>query len=402
MASMAIAGTASAQSTVTLFGVVDAAISGTYNKSKDNNVPTLANPSYVNRGSVTVSKTELRHSGTSTSRLGFRGTEDLGGGLAASFWLEAPITNDDGANGIATFARRSTVSLSGGFGEIRLGRDYTPTFWNDSIADPWTQIGSGASLMLSAGAAAPGSVYNANGNYARASNTVGYFLPPTLGGVYGQFMYGLPENVKYAPGTTTPPGVNAAGAVNAGAVAPSRVGRYVGGRLGYANGALDVAVAYAESTLADNYYAGTTDSVKIMNAMAIYDFGVVKLSGELSRQRYVRDYAVMPATGGITRIDVNGYLVSAQVPVGPGLIRVAYSHLKYDLDLPGVADPTAGKLALGYIYNLSKRTALYATVARVNNKNGASRVVNPPAFISNATYTPDTSTAYDVGIRTAF
>jgi predicted porin len=84
LAALAVAGIASAQSSVTLFGVLDAAVSGYSNKSE-------------NRfGSATVSSTQLSNSGYNASRLGFRGTEDLGGGLAASFWLEAGINNDDG------------------------------------------------------------------------------------------------------------------------------------------------------------------------------------------------------------------------------------------------------------------------------------------------------------------
>jgi predicted porin len=92
-------------------------------------------------GSLKRSQTALSNSGYNASRLGFRGTEDLGGGLAASFWLEAPITNDDGKDWSASFSRRSTVSLSGGFGEIRLGRDYTATFWNDTVFDPFGTVG---------------------------------------------------------------------------------------------------------------------------------------------------------------------------------------------------------------------------------------------------------------------
>ena len=116
LAALAVAGVASAQSSVTLFGVVDASISGYSSTSRDLNGATFLNPFYVNRGSVKASRRELANSGYNSSRLGFRGTEDLGGGLAASFWLEAPIKNDDGSEGVATFARRSTVSLSGGFG----------------------------------------------------------------------------------------------------------------------------------------------------------------------------------------------------------------------------------------------------------------------------------------------
>jgi hypothetical protein len=110
----------------------------------------IYNPFYVNKGSVKTSKTGLGNSGYNSSRLGFRGTEDLGGGLAASFWLEAPITNDDGATGVSTFARRSTVSLSGGFGEVRLGRDYTPTFWNDTVFDPFGTNGVGTNIISTA------------------------------------------------------------------------------------------------------------------------------------------------------------------------------------------------------------------------------------------------------------
>ena len=126
LAVLAAAGAASAQSSVTLFGVVDA---------------TLA----FGSGSV-ADRTQLTNSGYNSSRLGFRGTEDLGGGMSASFWLEAGVNNDDGTGAAhqhqqpgyrrrpcrhdggqgLTFNRRSTVSLAGGWGELRLGRDYTP------------------------------------------------------------------------------------------------------------------------------------------------------------------------------------------------------------------------------------------------------------------------------------
>src|ERR1700756_2355520 len=98
-AALAVCGLASAQSSVTLCGV--AAAGGTYqsNSARDP----------ITGQSNTQSKWSLGNSGYNSSRIGFRGTEDLGGGLAASFWLEAPITNDDGATGISTFSRRSTV-----------------------------------------------------------------------------------------------------------------------------------------------------------------------------------------------------------------------------------------------------------------------------------------------------
>jgi predicted porin len=411
LAALAVAGVASAQSSVTLFGVVDASISSYSSRSRDVEPTVLPNafgiPTYVNQGSVRVSRSALANSAYNSSRLGFRGTEDLGGGLAASFWLEAPITNDDGATGVSTFARRSTVSLSGGFGELRLGRDYTPTFWNDTVFDPFGTNGVGTNLISTAngfnaetnGAKDTGG-FGGNANYVRASNSIGYFLPPNLGGFYGQVMYAFHENDSFSNGRFTPPD---------SATSKSRAGRYVGGRFGYANGPLDIALAYANSTVGDRYYAGTTDFVKTLNLGASYDFGPVKLFGELSRAKNSRDYEVTPILGGRPDVDLNGYLLGVTVPVGAGLIRASYSAVKYDYNLPAIygynqRDPKANKLALGYVHNLSKRTALYATVARVSNKNDAALTVGGPAFYNAAAgvFTPKNSTGYDFGIRHAF
>ncbi|GAA4329501.1 porin [Variovorax defluvii] len=410
LAALAVAGVASAQSSVTLFGVVDAGISSYSNKSDNTTLFPLGLPPLGYVDSIKVKRTVLSNSGYNSSRIGFRGTEDLGGGLAASFWLEAPISNDDGQQGIATFARRSTVSLSGGFGEIRLGRDYTPTFWNDTVFDPFGTNGVGTNLISTAntsfGAWAGGATTSVPGftnvtgsNYVRASNTVGYFLPPNLGGFYGQVMYGFHERDKYDPGTVTPTALNT-----------QRTGRYVGGRFGYANGPLDVAASYGQSTVGDNFFAGTTTKVKTFNLGASYDFGVVKLFGEYSKAKNEVDNEAIFFTP-TADVDLKGYLVGVTVPVGPGLIRASYSHVKYDLNTPFIspfvttADPKANKFAIGYVHNLSKRTALYATVARVRNKNGANLTLGGPSFVTGfggQTFTPKTSTGYDFGIRHAF
>ena len=108
-------GTASAQSAVTLFGIIDTGVSGYWNRAQG--------PFGT---SITTSQTMLSNSAYNTSRLGFRGTEDLGGGLKAGFWLEAGVNTDDGsgtgAEGGLQFARRSTVSLESGFGAQDLWR----------------------------------------------------------------------------------------------------------------------------------------------------------------------------------------------------------------------------------------------------------------------------------------
>ena len=97
VAALAAFGTASAQSSVTLFGVLDTAISSYSNKAEDKNAPFI--PGYESLGTATTSRTALTNSGNASSRLGFRGTEDLVGGLAASFWLEAGLGNDEGTAG---------------------------------------------------------------------------------------------------------------------------------------------------------------------------------------------------------------------------------------------------------------------------------------------------------------
>ena len=410
LAAMAVAGLASAQSSVTLFGVVDASITGYSNKSNNVGFSTLANPFFVD--SVKVSRTVLASSQYNSSRIGFRGTEDLGGGLAAGFWLESPITNDDGQQGVATFARRSTLSLLGGFGEIRLGRDFTPSYWNDTVFDPLNHSGVGASLSLAANiglntwlggatASVPGFTNVTGSSYVRASNSIGYFLPPNIGGFYGQAMYAFNERDKYDPGAATPTALNT-----------QRTGRYVGGRFGYNNGPLDVAAAYGNSTNGDNFFAGTTTSTKTFNLGASYDFKVVKLFGEYWKAKNEVDYAVTPLVA-TPDIDLKGGLVGASVPIGPGLISIAYSAVRYDFNLPAslstaANDPKANKFAIGYVHNLSRRTAMYATVARVSNKNGAGLTVGGPAFVTSTTlapgqvFAPRTSTGYDFGIRHAF
>ena len=379
LAALAVCGLASAQSSVTLFGVVDAGL--TYQSS------TARDP--ITGASVKQSKTSLGNSAYNSSRIGFRGTEDLGGGLAASFWLEAPITNDDGATGVSTFNRRSTVSLSGGFGELRLGRDYTPTFWNDTVFDPFGTNGSGTNVISTVS----GNTTINNANYVRASNSIGYFLPPNLGGFYGQLQYSFAENTSTSATSTT-------------AATSSSAGRYVGGRFGYANGPLDIALGVGRSTAVDT--AALERSVQTINLGASYDFGPVKLFGELSNVKNKFDYSA----AADTHDSYNGYLIGATVPVGAGLIRVAYSQVRYNEGAAGVTgeDPLARKLAVGYVHNLSKRTALYATVARVNNRND----VNYTGSLVSASTTgygstgvgfsglPRSSTGYDFGIRHAF
>ena len=364
LAALAVAGIASAQSSVTLFGVVDAGVR--YTEGKQANGATAKN-------------WQLASGGITTSRLGFRGTEDLGGGLAASFWLEAGYNADTGlgnggrgdaaADSGFNFNRRSTVSLSGGFGEIRLGRDFNVTYLNDTNFDPFATTGLGGSLLdaTRAGYTLTGNPL-ANNVYTRTNNAVSYFLPSNLGGFYGQVQYAFPEIAKV------------------GGQASNNSNRNVGGRFGYANGPLDVAVAYGQTDLGVAASGAVdTTSVKELNLGASYDFGVVKAFGEVMRTKIDNDLVVLNNNN-----NAYGFLIGATAPVGAGLVRLAYSQVKYSSDAAG-ADPLSRKLAVGYIHNLSKRTALYTNFARLTTRG--------QGFTATSIVQ---QTGVDVGLRHAF
>lgn len=111
LAVLAASGAAFAQSTVTLYGVADLSLSDT---SAPGSTAQMSGNGAMNNGN---------------SRLGVRGTEDLGGGLKASFNFEQGINAETGATDAATFQRAANVSLSGNFGSVRLGRGLNPSFF---------------------------------------------------------------------------------------------------------------------------------------------------------------------------------------------------------------------------------------------------------------------------------
>ncbi|MDB5954166.1 porin [Ramlibacter sp.] len=385
LAVMAAAGAASAQSSVTLFGIVDATISH-YNAGGQHN-------------------TILTNSGYNSSRLGFRGTEDLGGGLAASFWLEAGLNNDNGSNGTTntnntlggstgggglTFGRRSTVSLSGGWGEVRLGRDYVPTFWNTTLFDPFGTNGVGTTIVQKAKTttlattlvpfatlAAPTQIAAQDPNAVRASNMIQYFLPANLGGIYGQ--------ASYAPSEVA----------NGG-----RAGRFAGARLGYGAGPFNVAAAYGRTSGSGALLAGaaalqTMPDVSDWNIGGQWDFGMARLMAEYDRTKFSNGFGITPNSS------LKGWLIGASVPVGPGEIRASYSREKQDV---AAFSPRSSQWAVGYVHNLSKRTALYATYARLNNRGGADLAIDaslPQATAVNGGVNGNSS-GLDLGIRHSF
>lgn len=301
----ALPGLAQTQGTVTLFGTVD--LNMTFSKAGGK------------------SNTAMEQGGNLVpSRFGFRGTEDLGNGLKAGFWLESAILPDTGAQQGALFHRRSTLSLeSNSAGEVRLGRDYTPTFWNLSRFSPLGTVGVGGNSNIVD--SYPFGLGGAK-NLVRANNSVGYFLPGNLGGVYGQAMYAAPEGVD---GT-----------------------RYTGLRLGYASGPFDIAAAYGQTPV-----AGKT--LKVSTVGASYAFGGWSLMGYVFQQN----------TGTDKQLNA---LIGAVIQAGNGSVRASFA--KSNRSGAGVDGDDAHQLAVAYVYPLSKRTALYSAYSHISNKGNAAYV----------------------------
>ncbi|MFT3812022.1 MAG: porin [Acidovorax sp.] len=339
---MGLAGVASAQSKVELFGVVDvgvARLSGTG-----------------------VSKVGLSTGGANISRLGFRGTEDLGGGLKAGFWLEAGLDVDSGqgkgTGGGLSFNRRSTVSLMGNFGELRLGRDDSASFLNTLIFDPFLTNGVGGTMGFTM-LGIPGAANATGGAPIQISNAISYFLPENLGGFYGQVQLALGEQPSGTPN--------------------HKQGDYRGVRLGYRQGPLHAALAAAK------LYGDTSgNDLTAGNVGLSYDLGMVKPM-------------LLWASEKRGSLKVTILQLGATAPVGNGELRASYGHYN-------TADSNAdwNKISLGYGYNFSKRTQVYGTYGYVKNKDGANRSIGVQGLSATGTSYGGSSSGIEVGIRHFF
>lgn len=330
----AFTGAAYAQSSVTLFGIVDL------------NARRVTNETAAGSRSIWSQSQD----GIASSRLGFRGVEDIGGGMRAGFWIEGALNPDTGNAAGQTWQRRSTVSLMGGFGEVRLGRDYTPDFWNHTVYDPFGTNGVGSSVNTF-------TALNGAGTLVRANNTFGYFLP-AMGGVFGQVQVALGEG--------------AAG------------NKHTAARIGYAGGPVSVAVAFGKTDVT------TSPSVewKRINVGGSFNLGFMTLMAQ---------YNIGEASGGAGNgQEIAHYMVGGVVPFGASTLKFSY----VSSDGKGtISTRDATQIAIGYQYDLSKRTAVYGTFARVANDGSATYVIGggPAGQVAGKD-----STGFEVGVRHTF
>ncbi|MFA5521375.1 MAG: porin [Castellaniella sp.] len=349
------AGVAQAETSVTLYGIIDTGIA----YERQNGVVSGVNPDgsldHVKRTRTGVyDGTNLGQAG---SRWGLRGVEDLGNGLRAVFQLESGflVTTGQSAQGGRLFGRQATVGLHGdAWGQVDLGRQTTVgSKYMLGTIDPF---GGGF------GQASAGKAMTAT-DTIRYDNTIIYQTPN---------FSGFQAGVGYAFNTDGGQAWKYSGDDN-----PNT--RAITAAIRYANGPLGVVLTYDQAKRSSNTgYADTTRSQ--WNIGAAYDFEVVKVSLGFGQTRN-GDWAarnIWTTSGDVGLINAfdkgfksNGYVVGLSAPVGGGKILASWHMVdprsKSDA-IKDFQDLTGEKVDLkkqqtynlGYKYPMSKRTDVYA------------------------------------------
>ena len=320
----AVTGAASAQSSVTLYGKVDLGL-------------------VLDSGNAGGKSVRISSGVTGGSRIGFKGVEDLGGGMKAAFQLETGYCADSaaGAPNFCTgsnqfMGRQAHGDLTGAFGALSAGRQYSLGFNNLSTIDPF---GTGFAGQVN-------NIVDPSG--IRLNNSVTYSTPT---------MSGVTASAEIAFGEQT---------------GNWQANRETGAGLTYASGPAyvgftfyDVGNAAGNGAARKNYLLGGT-----------YDFGVVKL------------HALVQKSSGTSTLDVLDLMGGVTVPVAGGNVMASYIHHN-DRTL---ANKDANQIGVGYIYPLSKRTSVYTAFARIKNDNGATFTVG------NATAAGTGDKAFNLGV----
>ncbi|WP_157667521.1 porin [Comamonas serinivorans] len=337
-------GAAWAQSSVTLYGVVDA---------------------YV--GNVRVgdkSVTAMGDGGNAASRIGFRGTEDLGGGNKVGFVLESGLFVQNGQGTIPgpgmAWTRQSYLSAEGHWGKLEMGRMYTPMFFTLFRTDPFGMNAVFSPLNAVSGTdAQPGLRAFA----ARSSNMFRYHLPAS---------WPVAASLAYAPGDTTSNTVKRSA--------------FMGGNVGWTQGGLFLGYAFQRfNEGAEAAITGPLGRSTYQTLSAAYQWTQLRVSGNYIRKTSNLDGV---PTGQL-------FSLSASYAYSPTLTVMAEAVRR---KVNGSAR-SQNVLALGFDHNLSKRTALYGRLLYLSNAANAS------ATLGGAVVTPnsgDNVRLVGLGIRHMF
>jgi len=365
----AFAAAAQAQSSVTIYGIVD---TGVVYQSKQ------ANSSGGNSSNVAVVAGVL-----SGSRFGFKGSEDLGGGLKANFRLEAGFNSDTGTStqNSTLFGRWSTVGLSGNFGTVNIGRqlDFAGTHTSQ-----YSSAGYMGVFTQSNGSTQAGLQNN------RTNNSIRYDIPD-FNGLSGGLMYGFGEQ--------------------AGSYA---AGRSYGLGLTYTNGPLSLGGSYYAanigSTPSDTPSLATSTTLT-STALKTSTLGISYVMGQgklYSSWSHIL-FPLASATGSTTFSSTSSYTANNKLDLyelgynydltASMKLMAAYSYTRAQF-ISGAPTGAVNMLTVGTDYFLSKRTDLYALVEYMRSN---SNVTNPLSITgSSSTGTTGSAYALGVGIRHAF
>lgn len=369
----ALSNVAMAQSNVTMYGIVDAGVT-------------------AERGGVRGNVTKATSGAASASRIGFKGTEDLGGGLSAIFKLEAGVRVDSGEldnSSNRLFNREAYVGLSSKTaGTLTIGRQYTPYYETlRDVADPFAlgMAGTAKNLFPVSGFSTTGvttaaqTVNNGAASGTRNDNSIVYKTPS---------YYGFSGALSYSVGEVA---------------GDSSAQRQIGVSGSYTNGDLNVGIAY------NNHNNDTTlvktNEISYNTLVAVnYDFKVAKAYFAFGNNQgpnsstIAIDSTYSAASGPYGRPVVpsdksTNALIGVTVPVGPaGTVMASYTRKDDKQDLNRDAD----QWAVGYSYALSKRTSTYVAFAKIKNKNGASYTVG------NNTEVGTGDKAFNLGVKHSF
>jgi len=346
------AGSAFAQSSVTIYGIADAAF-------------------VRERGGTAGTVNKLTSGAASASRIGFRGTEDLGNGVSALFTLETGFRLDTGEVDSAgtIFNRQAYVGLKSKVGTLTLGRQYTP--WHQSlaqVADPFTTGTAGGSKNL----------FPDFGTNVRTSNTVMYTAPPTMG---------FTADLAYSAGEQS---------------GSSTAGRQVGGSIGYSKGPLNVRLAHnhKNNDVAPAPGVAPLDRSIGRNTLlaANYDFKVLKAYFAYGVNKGFNSAPLGNANnpyGGVrptSSVDGNSILLGLSAPLGTGTVLASVMRK----DDKTSFNQDASSWGVGYLHPLSKRTNLYAAYGAIDNENGAGYTV------ANNSESGSGDRAFNLGVRHSF
>lgn len=350
---LAVAGAAQAQSSVKLYGYIEASV-GSFEDFSVASSGTLV-------GATTSRATKVESGNMMTSYIGLSGSEDLGGGLKAEFVLESFLAGDTGAsvsnlagisNNSGFWGRASWVGLSGDFGRVILGQYDNAMFTYGWLYNPFGSSMTFSPSMVSyyslAGFAAPSLGYDTGW-----VNSVTYETPN-----FG----GFTASAQFSPKETTAGG----DAKNSYALSAA-----------YNAGPLSVMAVYTSSGVINTAYFKRQKNAALGVS---YDFGVAKLMGQYSQ--------IKDETAGADSKS-KFFQVGATVPVtANGNVMVSYGQTKYEDGFLGLADGKLQQFSLGYDHSLSKRTGVYAALTTKKLKD--------------AGLTDDSANIFAVGLRHAF